>query len=365
MRQVGTGWRAPTVLVDGALAALCLAATIWPGLQSGLFDGYLPWFEWRAPAALEVGVGVLTAATVFVRRRRPLLLSLGALVSWGFASAWPALLIAQYGVGAYVGATRWSAWIRGGVTAVTVADVAWPLWREAGPDGSMPVSVVLCVLPMMLGLYLVSHRQVVANLQEQARTEERAQIARDLHDVVTHRVSLMVLHATALEADGKDPAGTARRIQEIGRTALGELRTVVGVLRDGTDVPLRPQPGLADLDELVETSRELGLDVGLTVDRTISASSMVEQAIYRVVQEALTNVHKHAPGARANVEVSRDGDGVRLVVRNRGGTGISERRAGHGLLGIAERVRLVGGALHTTAFADGFELVVSLPGATS
>jgi signal transduction histidine kinase len=220
----------------------------------------------------------------------------------------------------------------------------------------MPLSVVLCVLPMLVGLYLVSRQQVVANLQEQARAEERAQIARDLHDVVTHRVSLMVLHATALEADGKDPIGTAQRIQSIGRTALGELRTVAGVLR--------PQPGLADLDELVATSRELGLDVGLTVDVSVRASSMVEQAIYRVVQEALTNVHKHAPNARAKVEVTRDGDDVRLVVRNHGGTRVAERRAGHGLLGIAERVRLVGGELSTRKLTDGFELVASMPGAT-
>jgi signal transduction histidine kinase len=329
-------------------------------MQSGLFDGFTPWFDWRAPAALEATTGVLTAAAVFVRRRWPLLLSACALVSWGVATGWPALLIAQYGVGAYLR----SAWLRVGVTAVTVVGVGWPLWRVGGADGSMPLSVVLCVLPMLVGLYLVSRQQVVANLQEQARAEERAQIARDLHDVVTHRVSLMVLHATALEADGKDPIGTAQRIQSIGRTALGELRTVVGVLRDGADAPLRPQPGLADLDELVATSRELGLDVGLTVDVSVRASSMVEQAIYRVVQEALTNVHKHAPNARAKVEVTRDGDDVRLVVRNHGGTRVAERRAGHGLLGIAERVRLVGGELSTRKLTDGFELVASMPGAT-
>jgi signal transduction histidine kinase len=350
------------VLVDAALAAVCLVSAVWAGMQSGLFDGETPWFGWRAQTVLEASTGVVTAGAVFVRRRYPVLLSACALVSWGLATAWPALLIAQCGLGAYVR----SSWIRITVTIATVAGVGWPLWRVAGPDGSMPLSVALCVVPMLVGLYLTSRREVVATLEQRARAEERALIARDMHDVVTHRVSLMVLHATALEADGKDRAEIAQRIQTIGRTALEELRTLVGVLRDGSDAPLRPQPGLADLEELVTNSRELGLPVELTLGPAVRASSMVEHAVYRVVQEALTNVHRHAPGALTTVTISLDGARLTLVVRNAGGGQVSTAGAGHGLLGIAERVRLVGGTLATRRTADGgFEVVASMPGATT
>ena len=172
--------------------------------------------------------------------------------------------------------------------------------------------------PVIAGLYLTSRRALVATLQErarrnlheerlridQARAEERAQIARDMHDVVTHRVSLMVLHATALEsAQGREAARIAGQIQSIGRGALDELRTLVGVLRDGGAAPLRPQPGIADLPELVADSGRLGSTVHLSIEDGLRASSLVEHAVYRVVQEALTNVHKHAPTARATVVV--------------------------------------------------------------
>lgn len=355
---------------------VCLVAAVWPGMQSGLFDGDSPWVDRRLPFAVQAAAGVITAAAVLVRRRHPVLLSAAALLSWGIATGWPAILIAQYGVGAYLRSAR----LRVAVTLITVVAVGWPLWRIAGADGSLPLSVVLCVLPALVGLYLTSRREVVASLRErarrnereerlrieQARAEERAQIARDMHDVVTHRVSLMVLHATALEAaDGApDSAEIAERIQTIGRTALDELRTLVGVLRDGSEAPLRPQPGLADLAELVSDSRELGLTVDLSLDPAVRASSMVEHAVYRVVQEALTNVHRHAPAGRTAVTVGPDGPRLRLVVRNEL-TGEPSPGGGHGLLGIGERVRLVGGTLTAGRSADGwFELVASMPRAT-
>lgn len=370
--------RLQSVVGDGVLAAVCVVATWWAGMQSGLFDGETPWLGRRMPVAAEIAAGVVTAAAVLVRRRWPLLLSVCALLSWGVSTAWPALLIAQYGVGAYVR----SAPRRIVVTAVTVVVVGWPLWRVSGADGSMPISVVLCVVPVLVGLYLTSRREVVAGLEErarrnereerlrieQARAEERAQIARDMHDVVTHRVSLMVLHATALEAghDARDTAELAQRIQTIGRTALEELRTLVGVLRDASGPPLRPQPGLADLAELAEASRELGLVVELEVDSAVRASSMVEHAVYRVVQEALTNVHRHAPGARTTISLTADGAEFRLVVRNTSSrVAPSYSGGGHGLLGISERVRLVGGTFSTRRLPEGgFELVASMPGAT-
>lgn len=205
--------RPPDLVVDGALAVVCLTAGLWLGLQSGLFDGSTPWLTWNAPFALEAAAGAASAATMFVRRRWPLAATLCAVLAWCVATAWPPLLIAQYGVGVYLRSTR----LRIVATAVTVVAVGWPLWRVAGADGSLPLSVVLCVLPALVGLYLTSRREVALRNEreellriDQARAEERAQIARDMHDVVTHRVSLMVLHATALETgDGQDSAEIA------------------------------------------------------------------------------------------------------------------------------------------------------------
>ncbi|MFC0533800.1 sensor histidine kinase [Phytohabitans kaempferiae] len=362
-------------IADGVVAAFCVAAGVWRDFQSGLFDGS-PLVNRTAPLAVTAALGVATGVAVFHHRRRPLLLYAGAVSCWLVAGAWPAIPIAQYAVGAYLRSAR----LRVGLTVAMVAVVSTPMWLEYGADASLPISLALCILPVLVGLYLTSRRAVVAGLEErarriereqrmridQARAEERAQIARDMHDVVTHRVSLMVLHATALEsAHGRDAAAIAGQIQSIGRVALDELRTLVGVLRDGA-APLRPQPGIPDLAELVAASQALGLAVELSVEDGLRAPSLVEHAVYRVVQEALTNVHRHAPAARTTVVLSSGGEGVRLAVRNDAGAAaaVSAPGGGHGLLGIGERVRLVGGTLSTRHLPDGgFEVVAWMPAA--
>ncbi|GAA3737767.1 hypothetical protein GCM10022225_20810 [Plantactinospora mayteni] len=360
--------------VDLPLAALCVVAGVWDVFQSGLFAGS-PLVDHRAPLAVNAALGLLTGLAVLLRRDRPLLLWGSALICWAVVGAWPGTILAQYAVGAQLRSAR----LRIALTAVMVIAVAWPISRSNGGDAGAPLSIALCILPVLVGLYLSSRREVLANLEErvrrnereerlridQARAEERAQIARDMHDVVTHRVALMVLHATALEsAQGRNAVTIAGRIQGIGREALAELRTLVGVLRDGADAPLRPQPGLDDLAELVAASRALGHTVELSVEAGLSAPALVQHAVYRVVQEALTNVHKHAFDARTTVAVGSDGDGLWLVVRDDGGTSAPSVApgGGHGLLGIAERVRLVGGTLDTRQLADGgFELSARLP----
>ena len=141
-----------------------------------------------------------------------------------------------------------------------------------------------------------------------ARSDERAKIARDMHDVVTHRVALMVLQTTALEASkGEDAVAIGKQIGAIGREALAELRALVEVLRNDGDAPLAPQPGLAELDALIEESRRLGAPVTLEVEHQTGERLplLVEHTTYRIVQESLTNVHKHAPGARTRVVSSR------------------------------------------------------------
>ncbi|MBE1488374.1 sensor histidine kinase [Plantactinospora soyae] len=360
--------------VDLTLAAVCVLAGAWDGLQSGLFNGS-PIVNHRAPLVVNLALGLLSGLAVLVRRDRPLLLYGSALLCWIVVGAWPGLLLAQFSVGAHLRRT----WLRFPLTALMVAATAWPIWRSNGGDAGVPLSVALSILPVLVGLYLTSRREVLANLEErvrrnareerlridQARAQERAQIARDMHDVVTHRVALMVLHATALEsARGRDAVAIAGRIQGIGREALAELRTLVGVLRDGAAAPLRPQPGIGDLPELVDASRALGHTVELSVSAGLTAPALVQHAIYRVVQEALTNVHKHAYDARTSVVLKSDGDGLRLVVRDDGGTrapGVAPG-GGHGLLGIAERVRLVGGTLGTRRLdSGGFEVSARLP----
>jgi signal transduction histidine kinase len=360
--------------VDLLLAAVCVLAGFWNGLQSGLFNGS-PFVDQRAPLAVNGALGVLTGFAVLGRRSRPVLLYGSALLCWGVVGAYPALLVAQFSLGAHLRSTRH----RIVLTAVMLAAVAGPLWLVTGGDGAVPVSFVFCIVPVLVGLYLTSRRDLLANLEErarrnereerlridQARAEERAQIARDMHDVVTHRVSLMVLHATALEsAQGRDAMAIAGQIQGIGRAALDELRTLVGVLRDDSVAPLRPQPGLTDLEELVASSAALGLTVELSVEDGLRAPALVEHAVYRVVQEALTNVHKHAGDARTTVTVGSDTDGLLLVVRD-DGSALTQDAApggGHGLLGISERVRLIGGTLRTRRLpGGGFEVLARMP----
>lgn len=367
-------WLRPGRAVDAVLAAACVAAGVWSDLQSGLFDGS-PIVDRRPPLVVTAALGVATGAAVLARRRQPLALWVGAVLCWLAFGAWAPIPIAQFAVGRYVRSFRLCAALVGAM----VASVSTPMWVEFGGDASVPISLAVCILPAVAGLYGASRAALLANLEErvernereerlrivQARAEERAQIARDMHDVVTHRVSLMVLHATALEsAEGRDATAIAGRIQAIGRTALDELRSLVGVLRDGGAAPLRPQPGIADLPELVAESRALGLAVDLSVEDGLQAPSLVEHVVYRVVQEALTNVHKHARTARTSVLLGTDEEGIHLVVRN-GAAPAPRARAsgdGHGLLGIGERVRLVGGTLRARHLPEGgFEVVARLP----
>ncbi|MGP3977270.1 sensor histidine kinase [Streptomyces sp. 8N114] len=340
---------------------------------------------------LAVPLGLLTGAAAWQRRRRPELFLLCALVSFVALASWVVVMVAQYTL-----AERTTSWRKvAPTTLLALVVVAMPVWRLGGPDASAPISLGICLLPTLLGLYVGAHRALLAELREraeraereqrqrvlQARSDERAQIARDMHDVVTHRVSLIVLHATALEAAKGETALTlGRQIGTIGREALSELRSLVEVLRADTDVPLAPQPGLAELEDLVAESRRTGMPVTLTMtdgdgdgdldgdgngDGTPELPALVQHAVYRVVQEALTNVRKHAGDAETHIEVRNTPQMLRLSVTNRRGT---TGRApglpggGHGLLGIAERIRLLGGELTSRPTRDGgFEILAEVP----
>ena len=185
--------------------------------------------------------------------------------------------------------------------------------------------------------------------------DERNRMARELHDVVAHSVSVMVVQATAARRVlPNDVAGAEEALASIeatGRAALSELRTLLGALRTDEELgSLRPQPDLAALPELVERTRVAGLPVELRIaGKRRPLSPGVDVSAYRIVQEGLTNVLKHAPGARAIVVVGYEEDGLRVEVSDDGSGAPTESGdgAGHGLMGMRERVVLLGG--HLTA----------------
>jgi signal transduction histidine kinase len=207
---------------------------------------------------------------------------------------------------------------------------------------------------------------------EAALAEERSRIARELHDIIAHCVSVMVVQAGAAEdLLDRDPArarAPLRSVQETGRQAVGELHRMLGLLRgEGARPALAPQPGTADLAELTGHMAAVGLPVELTVEgpeRPLPPG--VDLAVYRIVQEALTNALKHAAPTTARVVLRYDERSVRVSVHDTGRAGAragtDPDRLGHGLLGMRERVGLYGGTLATGRTGDGgFAVTASLP----
>jgi signal transduction histidine kinase len=200
-------------------------------------------------------------------------------------------------------------------------------------------------------------------LAREAIAAERARIAREMHDAVGHRVSLMVLQAGAIEMTATDRDRVeqlACQVQLAGRQALDELRQAVGVLRAGEDddAPLTPQPGLGDLERLVKECQAAGMTVEYRCPPA-DVEPVVSRAAYRIVQEALTNAGKHAPGAAVHVDVARERDELFVRIVNGPPTGPAFRRSGggFGLVGLNERVRTLNGTLRTEPRLDGGFLV--------
>jgi signal transduction histidine kinase len=210
---------------------------------------------------------------------------------------------------------------------------------------------------------------------EQARAHERARIAREMHDVLAHRISLLSLHAGALEfRPGAPPDEVARAagvIRSSAHQALEDLRAVIGVLRDdpGGAEPERPQPTLADLPALIDESRGAGVRVASTW--RLDADAVVPEALgrnaYRIVQEGLTNARKHARGAAVDVTVDgAPGVGLEIEVRNRLPVGAFAAAGipgtGTGIVGLSERASLAGGRLeHGRTEAGDFRLWAWMP----
>ena len=200
-----------------------------------------------------------------------------------------------------------------------------------------------------------------------AVAEERARIARELHDVVAHAVSVMVLQVGAVRHNLPEELAADRDalkdVERAGRAALAEMRRLLGAMHDGEDADLSPQPGLDSLDALVERVGRAGLPVRLQVEGdAVQLPRAVDLSAYRIVQEGLTNSLKHANASRADVTVRYGPDAVQLEIRDDGvGAGTSDG-LGHGLVGVRERVKIYGGEMNAgTAPEGGFVLSARLP----
>jgi signal transduction histidine kinase len=335
----------------------------------------------EGPPVLRLLLAAATASTVLVRRRTPYPLLAVGTAAWALIGAPWGLMAGGYTLATRPRRLRWWMVALGMVLVVT----RLLLGSDVGVRFAAAAALVVVGVPVLGGLWIGTRRALIENLRgeaerlqreqhldaERAKAQERARIAREMHDVVAHRVGLMVLHAGALEVSLTDPDAVrqAALVRQTGREALEELRQVLGVLRAREDAALLgPQPTLADLDRLVQQSREAGMEVRVAVEgerRRLPAT--VERAAYRLVQEALTNVHKHAAGAATEVGVRYTGQGLTVTVHNaRPAGGPSLRPAlaggGHGLLGLRERVTLLGGTFQAGPRLDGgFEVCASIP----
>jgi signal transduction histidine kinase len=344
------------------------------------------------PSALPVPVlaivaAVSAAAAVFARRSLWPLAVVGA-IGYAWLVLWPAAVAAAYYAGTRLRRRDLWLYIGGVIVVYAFGGVVSHLsggYRAlvAGTFANLLVmGAALLGFPLVAGLWVSAKRQVLAAMREQteqlrreqalradqARGQERARIAREMHDVVAHRVSLMVLHAGALEVNAPDErtAEAAALIGGVGRDALSNLREVLGVLRS-PDQPRDPQPTLADLDRLLDQSRALGIVVNRHdegVARPLGPT--VERTAYRVVQEALTNVHKHASDAETEMFVRFLPAELEIIVRNRRSPEPDDDLpgSGWGLVGLRERVELVGGTLEAgPRDEDAFQVLARIPAA--
>jgi signal transduction histidine kinase len=253
-------------------------------------------------------------------------------------------------------------------------------WSGGAPGFSDLLPFVLVIAAIALGsLWRLrdraiaerdeSRREAADSLRERAAMEERARIARELHDVVAHHVSKIAVQAEVGRVADPDVSASERarltEIGEIAREALGEMRRVLGVLREdaGGGGERAPQPGLADLEELINDARASGSGVRISLSgRVVPLAQGVDLSAYRIVQEALTNARRHAPGATVEVEMRFEPSTLHIRVSDDGPGPSSGSPNGHGLQGIRERVVMVGGTVRTGAGqGGGFVVEADLP----
>jgi signal transduction histidine kinase len=331
-------------------------------------------------------VFAVASAALYWRRRAPLVVLAVVVFAWavtlgsGYADLGWMAIIALYSAGRYATEDRW---VHVAIAAAIAVDTIDVLTNPASWGEAVVGGVVLFVAWYAGRRLRLRNERAAQLLREQAAearrivTEERTRIARELHDVVAHRVSLMTVQAGAAKAvAAEDLEGALQAmgaVEEAGRQALDELRHLLGVLRPEADLDgLGPQPGLADLPRLVEQIRGAGVDVSLATDGVPSElPARVDLFAYRIVQEALTNVLKHAgPGAHAEVRLGADRRGIVIEVLDDGHGAVvpavssvaGDVSRGHGIVGMRERALLLGGSLDAAPRSTGgFRVLAHLP----
>ncbi|GGN80161.1 two-component sensor histidine kinase [Streptomyces albiflavescens] len=358
--------RLPVSLLDAALVAVSLLDV---------------WAHFVAGEPLRMACALAAAFALLLRRRMPFFTFLLTLPAVLLSDAVFAALSALYTLGSL---SRRRVLLAVCVLAFTVSDItSWPspnfdpsntstlitLGYTAATAGAAVFLGQLVQTRHDLSLRIAEiseardHQRLLTDQTVLAR--ERAQLAREMHDVVAHQVSLIAVRAGALQvgtrdAEAKEAAATIRRLSV---QTLDELRHMVSVLRasGGRPTELTPQPSLADLRQLVEGS---GIEAELQTDLPDGLPPTVQRAIYRTVQEALTNVRKHAPGAGAAVRMCHEDGAVRVTVTNTAPTrpALPLPSAHYGLIGLHQRAALLGGTVTSGPTADGgYELRLELP----
>ncbi|MFE3452856.1 sensor histidine kinase [Nonomuraea sp. NPDC059194] len=342
----------------------------------------------RAHPALWIGLALASAALVAVRRRIPFAALAVYTVFGGVA-----IPLSQETLGA------WQFYVELLLLFTLMAEVPPRNWRTPaglalalgfvglivftddapiGP-GDLAIALVMTSVAAGAGLAVQRYREVAAQAQErgallarEAVNEERNRIARELHDIVAHSVSVMVMQSGAVRRCLNEEQTREREaltiVEEAGRGAVHELRRMLGVLRSGPETEVNiPQPSLARLEELVEQVRVAGLDVKLDVrGEPVPLSAGLELSAYRIIQEALTNTLKHAGATRVAVTVAHRRTELSLEITDEGPTPGHEpperRGLGHGLIGMSERVALFGGRMEAHPLPEGgFTVRATLP----
>ncbi|MCZ0209778.1 sensor histidine kinase [Streptomyces achromogenes] len=417
-------WR--SAVLDGGLALLSAVECAAEGVPFAREAGI--------PVSAGVVFGLIAGAVLLVRRKWPIAVVLVAIAVTPAEMGFLMGVVGLYTLAScelprrVIGALSGMSLL--GTAVVTFVRVRQDMARgdlTLGdwflPFAAVTTSLGLTAPPVLLGLYVGARRRLMESLRERAdslerelqllaeraeeraewaRNEERTRIAREMHDVVAHRVSLMVVHAAALQAVArKDPEKAVRNaalVGDMGRQALTELREMLGVLRAGGDAVRRPSgvplaavgeaaeaaasraavaseavegPCLSELEELVGQSAAAGMVVDLSVEGEVRPyPAEVEQTAYRVVQEALTNVHKHAAGAKTYVRLAHRVSEIAMQVENEpppepaSASSAGLPSGGNGLVGMRERVVALGGVFVSgPTDAGGFRVSAVIPAA--
>ncbi|MGW9135489.1 sensor histidine kinase [Streptomyces sp. NPDC055681] len=361
--------RPPALLLDAALVGAALADA-WARVD----------FEEQPATACAL----LATFALALRRRLPLVTFVLTLPAALVSDAVLATAVALYTLSSL---SRHRILLANCALAFAASDfLPWPWWSWGASEFAQPdtlfhlgYTLATAAAYVFLGQLVQARRELALRLADisQAReherlltaqsvlAKERAQLAREIHDVVSHQVSLIAVQAGALQVAGRDAETreAAATIRELSVQTLDELRHMVSVLRASGSRPteLTPQPSLADLERLVGAS---GIEAKLETDLAEDLPPTVQRAVYRTVQEALTNVRKHAPGATTTVRIHHRDGSIRTTITNTAPTrlALALPSSHHGLAGLRQRAELLGGTVTSGPTSHGgYELRLELP----